>query len=155
MENIHQIALKIFSKEPEPKNSIQLEIVNHKEPAIIYEILAILFAECLEIKLPNILKYNKNIDKFITTIKQYFNSFGIDFDLELLDKNNYNTRDFFNVLLFQVNKKYHNFFLRSEYKYFDFFIPYEPSVHTTINLSELKLCIKVKEEYYRIGFKFL
>ena len=152
MENIYHIAREIFSEEPQDPNSIQIEITNQTNPAVIYEILCILMAECLELKIPNLIRHNRNVGNFIIRLKQYFQSFGFDFTYDHFIEADFE-QTFYNVLPFQFNTPYQNVQMRSEFVYYDFHILYEPDLHMSNSLSEFKLCIKIGGDIYRLMFK--
>lgn len=147
--NIYYICQQIFRQEPQESNSIQLNILNQNEPSILYEILCIMLCECLQFKLPNIIQNNHNVERFIFTIRQYFQSFNFDLQYELLD--NYSS-ECYRFLPFQVNKIYF-FGIKCEFLYYDFFIPYEPGIHQSSNLNDYHICIKLENQIYRVTFK--
>jgi hypothetical protein len=150
-KDIYDIANEIFSEEPREANSIRLELLEQGSPAILYEILCILMCECLERKLPYVLQNNRNIDQFILTLLEYFHSFGMDFQYEILE--DYNTRECYHMLPFQLNRRYNYFGVRSEYIYYDFTLPYEPDIHQGNSLEDFKLCIRIRNITYKITFK--
>ena len=152
-EDIYNIAQQIFTQEPQDANSIQLSIINNANPAILFEVLSILFCECLQIKLPNIIRNQGNIDNFIITLKEYFYSFGMNFNYEKINLNEH-TGEFFHILPYQVNRRYF-FGVRTEFIYYDLLIPYEPDIHMTDELNNLKLLIRIQDHIYRINFKLL
>ena len=150
MENIYNISREIFSEEPKPPNSIQLELVNQSDISVLFEILSILLVECLEMKLPNILRHNRNIDTFAIQLKQYFQSFGFDFNHEKLEEYNF---EFKNHFIFQTNKIYNIPKIRTEFLYHDHTYMYIPGLHNSDDLENFKLCFKVRNDIYRLKFK--
>lgn len=150
-QDIYDIAREIFRYEPGPPNSIQLEIVNQSEPSIVFEILSILLCECLEMKLPGIIRNNRNMEIFILNLRQYFNSFGINFNYQIILNNQL---DFYQILPFQVNRTYNNFGIRTEYQYYDFFLPYEPGIHESDNLKQFFISINVRGLIFRLNFDY-
>lgn len=150
INNIYNIAQQIFNQEPQGVNSIQIDIINNVNPAILFEILSILMCECLEIKLPNILRNNHNISQFILNIKQYFHSFGMNFDYKLINIREHGG-DFRHSLVYQTNRSY-IFEVKTEFLYYDLLIPYEPDIHITNELNNFKLLIKIREQIYQITF---
>lgn len=149
--NIYSIAYEIFMQEPQPPNSIQIEIMNNNNPAIIFEIASILFCECIELKLPRLLRNERNINDFILQLKQYFQSFGMDFNYQHLTDY---PGSFNNSLSFQLGKTYF-FQMRTEFRYYDFLIYYEHDVHESNNLTDYVLILKLFDNYYHVSFKFL
>jgi len=148
MENIYNIAQKIFTFEPQPANSIQLDLVEQSDMSILFEILSILIAECLEIQLPGIVRNNRNISTFIIKLKQYLQSFGFDFSYEKLEEDV--GRLFQQRFTFQVDKLYKIAQVRNEFNN----CIYIPGLHNSDHLEDFKLFIKVKEDIYKLNFKF-
>ena len=153
--NIYNTAYEIFRYEPAKTNSIRLDIINQTDSGMIFEILAILMCEGLKIKLPNVIQNNRNINNFINTLKQYFQSFSMDFDYEILEDDEEINFGFYNFLNFQANVTYELFKIKTQFKYYDFFIPYEPGIHNSTELKDYLLCIKIGDLCFRIQFKFL
>lgn len=151
VNNIYNIAEQIFNQEPKEQNSIQLDIINNANPAILFEILTILLCECLEKKLPNILRNNRSITVFILNIKQYFHSFGMDFNCIKLENH---SGEFGHTLSYQSNRRYF-FGVRTEFMYYDLLIPYEPDIHITDEINSFKLLIKIRDQIYQVSFKAL
>ena len=152
MENIFQIAQELFTLAPQEPNSIQLEIVLQNDISMLFEILSILLIECLEMKLPNIIRNNRNIDTFTIQLKQYFHSFGFDFTHEKLEEYNQVFNDHF---IFQVEKKYNIPKIRTEFIYQDHTYMYIPGLHNSDHLKDFKLYFKVRNDVYKLNFKFL
>ena len=151
MENIYNIAREIFTQEPHQPNSIQLDLVEESDTSILFEILSILLVECLEMQLPNILRYNRNIDTFAIKLKQYFQSIGFDFTYEKLETYNF---EFKNHFLFQPGKLYYIPKIRTEFLYHNQTHMYIPGLHNSNNLKNFKLCFKINNDIYKLTFKF-
>lgn len=149
MENIYQIASEIFKYEPQDPHSIQLQIVNHEDLSIVFEVMCILFGECLELKLPGVINNNRNVNNFIMTLKEYFHSFGMNFDYIQTNNNQHHI----NCLTFQPDRTYQNIELRTDFLYHNFLISYEPGIHNSNTLQDFKLSIKIGNIFYQITFK--
>lgn len=150
MDNIYNIAEQIFSEEPQEPHSIQIDIVNQTDCGILFEILCILFCECVQKKLPNVLRNNRNVENFILILKQYFRSFSMDFNYERIELRDHNG-EFFKLLNFQLGREYF-FGIRTEFNYYDFSIPYEPGIHNANDLNAYHLLIRVRDHIYKIEF---
>lgn len=151
MSDIYYIASEIFTKNPQQPNSIQLYIDNGNINEL-FEILSILMGECLNLKLENLIKFNRSIDTFIITLKQYFQSFGFDFSYQIIT-----TQPEFifkNHFDFQIERLYNNFQVSTKFIYQDFLIKYIPSVHISNDLSDFVLYFKIKEIIYQLNFNY-
>ena len=152
MTDIYHISAKIFNKQPQKPNSIQLYL-DKGDMNELFEILCIMIGECLNLKLPNLIKYNRNISNFITTLKQYFQSFGFDFNYQIItDPDNHEFR-FNNYYDFQVEKLY-NFKMVTKFIYHDFLMNYIPGIHNSNNLSDFVLYLKIKQTIYQLNFNY-
>ena len=151
MQNdIYYIAREIFNNEPQPPHSIQLDIINQTNCAVLFEILSILFVECLDLKIPAYVRNQHSIERLIEVLKEYYQSFSMDFDFEIVENDD---RDCHRILTFQTDRLYNLFGIRTEFKYYDFYIPYEVGLHTSNTLDDFKLCIRFNGVTYRISFK--
>ena len=149
--DIYEIARQIFREEPRDRNSIQIQITNINNPAIIFEIASILMCECVDHRLPRVLTNHQSINRFINQAKLYFQSFGMDFDYIHLPEHDGVFTDYLN---FQSQISYF-FEMRTEFQYYDFLINYQPDIHISDNLNDFKLVLKIYGHYYQVTFKFL
>ncbi len=165
MEDIYEIANQIFSNDPKKRLSIQLDLSN-EDISEVFEILCIFMAECLQIKLPRpggasppaVLntesrEITNNINEFILTLKLYFQSFGFNFQYDIINRDN--TLLLKDYYLFQVDKKYNFINLATEFIYNNIYMSYIPGLHKSNNLGDYVLYLRIREIIYKIKFNFL
>jgi len=158
MEDIYEIANEIFTREPQPRFSIELDLSHNNDISEVFEILCIFMAESLQIRLPFVYENNGDVDAFILILKEYFRSFGFDFRYELVDDNI--GRRFENFYVFQPERRYYDWLkVGTGYMYYDRYMNYLPGICNSNHLENYILYLKIGEEgyerIYEIKFNFL
>ena len=154
----YQIATELYSREPQPANTIQWQLQDMGDVTCIFEILSILVAEYVEKKLKIVLRGNKSLEQFIDTLKEYFRSFGMK--LECKEVKTIPHVPFKNFFTFQVNQHYSYAKFGTKVcrtvnntKYNSIYIP---GMIPSKNLNEYILCVNdVTGHYFEINFHYL
>ena len=110
-ENILEIADEIFSMSASSPGSIRMEI-ERLDNNILYEILSLFLMIGIDTKyhdsITNIDKLPKELiqSKMISDLRNYFKSFGFDFDVEIGEKKDYEQVKFLNTPVYFNKKKF-------------------------------------------------
>jgi hypothetical protein len=152
--NVLEIAQKIFERDAGMPNSIRLEI-ERLDNNILYEVLSLFLMEGIDMKYQSSIK---NIDrlpkelleaKMIKDLRNYFKSFGFDFDVEIGDSSNYEQVKFVNTPIYFDKKTY---CFESASMFLERY--YNPFKTKATELKDLKLLLRVGKYVFEVTFKY-
>lgn len=153
-DNILEIAEQIFSMSATIPGSIRMEI-ERLDNNILYEILSLFLMIGIDIKyrdtITNIDKLPKELieSKMIYDLRNYFKSFGFDFDVEIGEKKDYERVKFLYTPVYFDKKTFvfaSSSFFKEKY--------YNPFKTKATNLKDLKLLLSIGNYVFEIVFKY-
>jgi len=161
--DINNISKQIFTEKPKPKFSIQLNLDINSDINQQFEIISLLFLNGINhiiyqknILIDDVKECKKIISKQLFLLKIYFNSFGIDFNIDNLNKKDCSHK-LFNFPPFYSKNKYPFTFVflkniilkgrkfQSQYNY----------KKKSISINENFIIFKIQNHYYSVSFNFL
>jgi len=152
------IALILFSDDPKPENSIQLELEN-TDPTFIFEILITILMEGIQKKYGDLKKINYDTfnENLLLNLIPYFKSIGFNINIKKYDKKNKEDyKDYYCKVILNDSMWDQFFEMKKIEKDYHFFI--NPSFVYNNNFNELKQVRSifiVKDTVYNINFNYL